>query len=100
LVLEEAGDEVGIAFRDVFRSKYWRPDPHAYKTDLTKANLSGLLIMVALAMHAAYDMSANVTSDVIPFLLCFKEEVDAIHSLAAMVFGTAKSKVSSIGKSK
>ena len=93
----------------MFRSKYWRPDPHAYKTDLTKANLSELLIMVALAMHAAHDMSANVTSDVmsanvtsnvIPFLLCFKEEVDAIHSLAAMVFGTAKSKVSSIGKRK
>ena len=94
--MKEAGNEVGIAFRDVFQREYWVPDPHAYKTGLTKANLSGLLIMVALAMLAAHDMSANVTSDVIPFLQCFKEEVDAIHSLAAMVPGTVKGKVSSI----
>ena len=86
-----------MKFRNVFRSVYWIPDPNACKTDANKANPSGLLIMLSLAMHAAYDTWENITSDMIPFLQSLNEEVDAIHSLAAMVFGTAKNKVSSIG---
>ena len=86
-----------MAFRNVFWSVYWIPELEAYKTDSTKANLSGLLIIVSLAMHVAYDKSENVTSDMIPFIQSLKEEVNTIHFLAAMVFGTAKNKVSSIG---
>jgi len=48
-----------------------------------KGNLSGLLIMVSLAMHAKFDGLENVTSDLIPFLHSLNEVVDVSHSLAA-----------------
>ena len=81
----------------MFRREFWKPDPNAYKTESKKANLNGLLIIVPLAMRAKFDGWKNATSDLIPLFQSLNEEVDAIHSLAAMVFGNAKNKVSSIG---
>ena len=84
-------------FREVFRREFWKPDPNAYKTESGNANLSGLLIMFCIDMPAKLDGLENVTSGLIPLFQSFNDEVDAIHSLAAMVLGIAKNRVSSIG---
>ena len=86
-----------MKFCDVFRSVYWKPDLNAYRTESKNANLSGLLIMICIVMHAKFDGWENVTSNLIPLFQSFNEEENAFHSLAVMGFGIAKNKVSSIG---